>query len=192
MNFMRRLIFNFWYFFEPPWDTNITPPELIDFIEKHPPGRALDLGCGTGTNVITLAQHGWEATGVDFAAKAIRAARRKARQAAIQAEFLAQEVTQLDNLVEPFDLILDIGCLHSIASQGQSDYIKNLDRLLKPGGSYLLYVFSALAIISCGMVIPIRSAAAVFTERLITLPFSTAILEASSPLSILTTISPVW
>ena len=141
MNFMRRLIFNFWYFFEPPCDTNITPPELIDFIEKHPPGRALDLGCGTGTNVITLAQHGWEATGVDFTAKAIRAARRKARQAAIQAEFLAQEVTQLDNLVEPFDLILDIGCLHSIASQGQSDYIKNLDRLLKPGGSYLLYVF---------------------------------------------------
>ena len=57
-----------------PWDTNITPPEVKEFIAAAPPGKALDLGCGTGTNAITLAQHGWQATGVDFAPKAIRTA----------------------------------------------------------------------------------------------------------------------
>lgn len=141
MKLPRRLFFNFWYLLNPPWDTNITPPELIDFIEHHPPGRALDLGCGTGTNAITLAQNGWDATGVDFAAKAIRSARRKAKRAIANVQFLVQDVTKLDNLKKPFDLILDIGCFHSLDARGQTDYINNLNRLLKPGASFLLYAF---------------------------------------------------
>ena len=141
MKIPRRFIFNFWYFLNPPWDTNETPPEVYKFIENHPPGRALDLGCGTGTNAITLAKHGWEATGIDFAHKAIRSARRKARRAGVGAQFLTQDVTQLDNLRQPYDLILDIGCFHSLDAQGQNKYRENLYRLLKAGGSFLLYVF---------------------------------------------------
>ncbi|MBC8503488.1 MAG: class I SAM-dependent methyltransferase [Anaerolineales bacterium] len=141
MKFPRRFVFNIWYLFNPPWDTNITPPELHEFIEANLPGRALDLGCGTGTNVISLAKNDWDATGIDFAPKAIRSARRKARRAGVKAQFLTQDVTQLDNIEQPFDLVLDIGCFHSLDSQGQKEYRKNLDRLLKPGGSFLLYVF---------------------------------------------------
>ena len=64
----RRIYFNLLYLFtRPPWDTGVSPPELYDFIENHEPGRAIDIGCGTGTNVITLAQAGWQVTGVDFA-----------------------------------------------------------------------------------------------------------------------------
>jgi len=33
--------------------------------------RALEFGCGTGANVIYLAQHGFEMTGVDFATAAV-------------------------------------------------------------------------------------------------------------------------
>src|SRR5205823_2650147 len=63
-----------------PWDTGITPPEVVDLIEGPdalPPGRALDLGCGTGTNVRYLADHGWDATGVDAEPRAVDAAERK-------------------------------------------------------------------------------------------------------------------
>jgi len=67
MNLLRRINFNLWYFRRPPWDRGISPPELFDFISKHPAGRAIDLGCGTATNVITLAQNGWQVTGIDFA-----------------------------------------------------------------------------------------------------------------------------
>ncbi len=141
MNLFRRFVFNFWYFLKPPWDTNITPPELLDFLEEHPTGSALDLGCGTGTNAITMAQRGWNVTGVDFASKAIYSARRKAARSGVQAQFLTQDVTKLDNLQKTFDLILDIGCYHSLDPQRQREYQNNLDRLLKPGGHFLLYVF---------------------------------------------------
>jgi 2-polyprenyl-3-methyl-5-hydroxy-6-metoxy-1,4-benzoquinol methylase len=90
----EKVIFNLWYFKKPPWDTGVSPPELIGFIATHPPGRALDLGCGTGTNVITLAQHGWQVTGVDFARKAIVMGKRKVRQAGVNADLRVGDVTK--------------------------------------------------------------------------------------------------
>ena len=60
-----------------PWDTGVTPPEVVDLIEGPdalPAGRALDLGCGTGTNVAYLAEHGWDATGVEADRRALDAA----------------------------------------------------------------------------------------------------------------------
>ena len=83
MNFLRRFQFNFWYFRNPPWDSGITPPELFEFIHSHPAGRAIDIGCGTGTNVITLAKTGWQVTGFDFAARAIQIAKGKAKKSAL-------------------------------------------------------------------------------------------------------------
>lgn len=141
MSFFRRLFFNLWYLRKPPWDTGVSPPELLDFIAQHPPGRALDLGCGTGTNVLTLAQHGWQVTGVDFAARAIKKAKKRLRKADVQAELIVDDVTELQGLSGPFDLILDIGCFHGLSEEGVAKYIRNLDRLLAPGGYLLLYGF---------------------------------------------------
>ena len=138
---LRRLIFNLWYLFRPPWDTGVSPPELMEFIEGHPPGRALDLGCGTGTNVITLAQHGWEVTGVDFAGRAIRAARRKARQAGIDVDLRVGDVMKEGVPAGPYDLVLDMGCFHSLPQEGRRRYAANVERLLAREGTYMLYVF---------------------------------------------------
>jgi cyclopropane fatty-acyl-phospholipid synthase-like methyltransferase len=142
MDFIRRWKFHFWYYSRqpPPWDTGITPPEVYEFIANHPAGRALDLGCGTGTNVITLAQHGWQVTGVDYAWSAIRFARRKARQAGVAADLLVDSVTRLRGIDGLFDLILDIGCFHNLSPDVRPAYLKQVERLLSPAGTYLLYV----------------------------------------------------
>ena len=42
------------------------------------PGRAIDIGCGTGTNCKYLLDHGWDVTGVDFVPRALAVAKRKA------------------------------------------------------------------------------------------------------------------
>jgi SAM-dependent methyltransferase len=138
---LRKLFFNFKYLQRPPWDSGISPPELIQFMEEHQPGRALDLGCGTGTNAIELAKWGWQVTGVDFAKRAVRTARSKAKSAGVNTDFRCADVSKLPGISGPFDLILDIGCFHSLTPGAKVRYLSNLDRLLSASGSYMLYAF---------------------------------------------------
>jgi SAM-dependent methyltransferase len=142
---LHRLFFDFMYRFQrPPWDTGITPPEVVSFVEQREgkPGRALDLGCGTGTNSLYLAQHGFQVVGVDFSSKAISLARIKGHQTGLPVEFVRADVTHLDFLKEPFDLILDIGCFHAIPRAARARYAGHIARLTRPKSTYMLYAFS--------------------------------------------------
>jgi len=140
-NLFRRFLFHYWYFRQPPWDTGVSPPELIEFIQDHNPGRAIDIGCGTGTNVITLGAAGWQVTGVDFAPRAIKLARQKVHKAGVTAVLLIKDVTKLQGVDGSFDLALDLGCFHGIPQDGKKDYLKQLQRILAPDGFWLMYGF---------------------------------------------------
>lgn len=138
-SFRRWLTFNRMYFGAPPWDTGVSPPELMGFIQSRPPGRALDLGCGTGTNALTLAAHGWDATGVDFAIRAIVMARAKARARGLRARFRVSDVSRLPPFAAAFDLVLDIGCYHGLDDAHKAAYAAQVERLLTPRGTLLMY-----------------------------------------------------
>jgi SAM-dependent methyltransferase len=126
-----------------PWDTQVTPPEVVELVEEGniPTGRALDLGCGTGTNCIYLARHGWQVVGVDFSTLAIWRARRKARRAGVDCAFYRADVTGLSFLEGAFDFALDIGCLHSVSAERWQRYAAEVARLVRPTGLYMLYAF---------------------------------------------------
>jgi SAM-dependent methyltransferase len=146
---VKRLFFALWYLlFKPPWDSGIPAPELVRAIAQRPspagglrPGRALDLGCGTGTNVRYLAERGWQATGIDFAPSAIAQAKRKLGN--LPATLLVGDVTQLEKLPlpGPFDLALDMGCFHSLSDEGRKRYTAGLKHWMAPGSLYLLYAW---------------------------------------------------
>jgi cyclopropane fatty-acyl-phospholipid synthase-like methyltransferase len=140
-NKLRRMLFNLWYFRHPPWDSGISPPELMEFIDTHPSGRALDLGCGTGTNVLTLIEHGWQVTGVDFASRAISIAQRKIQAAGLSAELRVADVTRLDGITGPFDFVLDLGCFHGLQKKEKDLYLDQLIRVNAANGFWLLYGF---------------------------------------------------
>ena len=137
---LRRIKFDLSYLLgNAPWDSGISPPELYDFIAAHPAGRALDIGCGTGTNIITLANAGWQAAGFDYSAGAVKIAKRKIQNAKIAAEVFTDDATRMRNARGSFDLALDLGCFHGI--QNKADYLTQLTRVLAPNGFWLLYGF---------------------------------------------------
>lgn len=151
MDLRRRLRF-IWRYLRGniPWDSGVVPPEITGWIAEYEhqgraPGRALDAGCGTGTTSIYLAQHGWDVVGLDFAPNAIRRARRKARGRDLRGSvrFESADVSRPDLLagVPGFDLVVDIGCLHSLKPDQRPDYAANLKRLAHAGATYWLYAF---------------------------------------------------
>lgn len=133
-----------------PWDTGITPPEIVAMIESgrlRPPGRAFDLGCGTGTNAIYLAQHGFEVIGLDVSRRAIALARRKARSANLAIKFERGDVTLMRRwaISNSIDFAFDIGCFHNLEAEARKRYVSGLTAVLKPGAIYMLYAFEPQA-----------------------------------------------
>lgn len=150
--FDRRRLKFLWRYLrgKVPWDSGIVPPEVTGWVEAAeveavPPGRALDLGCGTGTTSVYLAQRGWDVVGVDFAWPAVWRARRRASDCGVdcRARFYHADVSRLDFLPDDpsFDLAVDIGCLHGLNARQRAAYGADLARLLMPGATYLLYAF---------------------------------------------------
>ena len=146
---LSRILWNLPYLLgRARWDTGLTPPELTEVVESGTvaPGRALDIGCGTGTNAVYLAQRGFEVVGTDIAWLAIRRARRKAREAGVSASFYVGEAIKLGTSGRPpigglFDLAFDIGCFHAFQSTHRPAYSAMLRRVLREGGYYLLYAW---------------------------------------------------
>ena len=137
--FNRWIHFNLRYLGQPPWDTGISPPELIEYLHRTAPGKALDVGCGTGTNLLTIASFGWTVVGIELAWISVLKARARLKQAGAAGRVICGDVSGGVRPGADFNLVLDIGCYHSLAPQARAAYRRNLARWLKPGGAFLLY-----------------------------------------------------
>jgi cyclopropane fatty-acyl-phospholipid synthase-like methyltransferase len=141
LRLLQRIAFNFIYLFRPPWDTEIPAPEIIRFISGKTPGNVIDMGCGTGTNLLYLAQQKWMVTGIDFAPLAIYKAKRKLKN--YPNTLLVADITKLSDLdlPGPYDLVLDMGCLHSLSDTDRPQYIKGLEKWITPKGVLMIFSF---------------------------------------------------
>jgi len=124
-----------------PWAAELPPPEIIDLVAELPSGRALDLGCGLARACIYLAGLGWRCDGVDFVPEAIEQARQRVVAAGVddRVSLHLTPVTELDFLDPPYDLAIDVGCLHAQPVASLPGYARQLRRLLRPGGAYILF-----------------------------------------------------
>lgn len=128
-----------------PWDTGRPSSELQRMLARHAilPCRALELGCGTGTNSIWLAQQGFEVTGIDVAPLAVERAEKLARAAAVTADFMVADVLHLPDLDKPCAFFFDRGCYHAVRRGAPELYAPAVARRLAANARGLILAGNA-------------------------------------------------
>lgn len=124
-----------------PWHEAEPPALLVEALDQRKaPGRALDIGCGAGSYSIYMAERGYRVTAIDFMPQAIAML-----QARIAGRDLAIDAIQADvsqwSADAPFDIVLDIGCLHTPGTIDIDAYKAQLLNWLAPGGDFILVHF---------------------------------------------------
>lgn len=115
------------------------------FLEQvlQPPGRVLDMGCGTGRLTVPLAGRGFAVTGVDLSEEMLKVAAENLRRSAASADLLKANLVELDCLRDgSFDAaICMFSTLGMIAgAENRQRVLGNAHRLLRPGGLLVLHV----------------------------------------------------
>lgn len=102
-------------------------------------GRGLDIGCGAGRDMIYLAQHGWQMTGIDHHEDALKRAQ---SLATIQGVRIETQQLDLEIETDPFvmypDASFDLVCVARYLHRPLFPFIK---RLLAPQGVILFQTF---------------------------------------------------
>jgi len=128
-----------------PWDTGRPSSELQQVLRQHAIGlcRALELGCGTGTNCVWLAEQGFDVTGVDVAPLAVEQAEARARAAGVRARFAVADVLNLPDLGGPFGFFFDRGCYHAVRRSAPHEYAPAVAKRLASGARGLILAGNA-------------------------------------------------
>jgi SAM-dependent methyltransferase len=125
-----------------PWDTGQPDPMLVEVIESRAlaPGRTLEVGCGTGTNALYLAERGFEVLGVDISPLAVEKAREKARG---RCRFEVIDFLAAAPPGGPFQVVFDRGCLHVFdEARDRARFAERVAAQLVDGGVWLSLIGS--------------------------------------------------
>jgi ubiquinone/menaquinone biosynthesis C-methylase UbiE len=109
-----------------------------------PSPSILDLGCGTGINLLEAARALAPCSrlvGVDLAPGMIEEARRKATAARVPATFMVGDAERLDLEDASFDLVICNSVYHWFPDRGRA--IAEIARVLRPGGQALVNSIAA-------------------------------------------------
>ncbi len=131
-----------WNKIAEPWQTfrKRTLKEVEDFLSDKK-GRILDLGCGSGRNLIAIKDI--EYYGVDFSEQMLKFAQEKTRKDKVNAVFFKSELTKLPFKDNFFDAAIFISSLHCIEKkEGRKKALLELYRVLKKGGEAIITVWN--------------------------------------------------
>jgi cyclopropane fatty-acyl-phospholipid synthase-like methyltransferase len=140
---MDQQLFEQMYQGQAPWDTGRPQPAIIKLTEAGQiRGSVLDVGCGTGENVVYLAAKGHESWGMDFVPVVIERAKAKATERGINAHFIVGNALELGKLGRQFDTVIDCGLFHTFSDEERGAFVRSLTEVLRANGVLYLLCFS--------------------------------------------------
>lgn len=128
-----------------PWDTGQPEPLLVEFVTSGAvkPCPTLEIGAGTGTNAIWLAERGFEVFGVDVSLLAIERAHAKMGRRALRCRFVTWDFLATPPPGGPFQFVFDRGCFHVFDEPGERQrFAAQVAAALRPGGLWLSLIGS--------------------------------------------------
>jgi SAM-dependent methyltransferase len=123
-----------------PWDRGAPSPALVDALADGTLRAGLRVavpGCGSGHEVLALAQAGCDVTGIDFAPAALALAQARLATAGAQAALVQADVLAWQPL-QPLDAVFEQTCWCALHPDHWNAYAAQLARWLRPGGRLLL------------------------------------------------------
>ena len=122
-----------------PWDTGRPDIRLDGLLSRWPKfsGRVLEVGCGTGSSAIRLAEHGFQVTALDIAPRAVEIARQRSAEKGAECTFLAADFLSCSLEKGQFTLVFDRGCFHSMSEEQRPGFVSRVAVCLEPGGIWL-------------------------------------------------------
>jgi len=140
-NLPDRAAFEKFYGGQVPWDIGKPQPPFAAAADRVT-SPVLDAGCGTGDTALFLAARGHRVTGIDFLEEPIRRARAKAARQGLSVEFLVKDALALGDWGERFASVIDSGLFHVFSDDDRRRYVRELARVVEPGGRLFLMCFS--------------------------------------------------
>jgi len=128
-----------------PWDTGEPEPLLVGFVTSGgvTPGPTLEIGAGTGTNAIWMAERGFDVLGVDISRLAVEKARAKMDGRALRCRFAALDFLAASPDGGPFQFVFDRGCFHVFDEPDERQrFAARVAAALAPGGLWLSLIGS--------------------------------------------------
>ena len=107
--------------------------------------KIADFGCGPGLYTVPLAKRGAIVTGIDFSWRSIEYAKKTAARERLDISYVKQNYLEFET-EDRFDLVLMIMCdFCALGPLQRKGLLNKFRKILKPGGSVLLDVYSLSA-----------------------------------------------
>lgn len=101
--------------------------------------KVLEVGCGMGNDLLTLAQNGADVTGIDLVPKHVALARRLFDVYGCSAGVMEMDAELLNFPPESFDLVYSFGVLHHTPHIEKA--VAEIYRVLRPGGAAVIGLY---------------------------------------------------